>query len=269
MYHPDPNWARDFSAYYQASWRLIHNPSTIYSSESQAGDYPVGGLSEVYKYTPSFLIMSMPFLLLGYQDALFLFNLLQLLLVFIMAFFVYVLIKKENLTVFTIISTIVLLQPLPFIIGDNQSSFRVGGALYASYNLAWLNANAHVLQTVLIVGAIFFLVYNYRPFISASLFSFGCFDPRMGLLALPILLWYSLKIKKSKRFIFYSVLFIIIENLPFFFYNNVGQSFLAANLNLNFGSRIYAYEWIPIYSILSLSTYVFFRFNVRRKGKLP
>ena len=176
-----------------------------------------------------------------------------------MAYFVYCLIKKENLDKVSIISAIILLQPLPFIRVGGEPHFDVG-ALY-SYHMAWVNANAHILQTVLIVGAIFFLVYNYRPLLSAMLFSFGCLDPRIGLLALPILLWYSLKIRKSKQFILYSILLILLENLPFFFYNNIGQSFITTNLNLDFGTQLYAYEWIPIYSIISLSMLIFYRFK--------
>lgn len=258
---------RDFSAYYQAAWRLIHNPSQVYSVSPQIGDYPVGGATEIFKYTPSFLLISLPFLAFTYQNALVAFNLLQLLLVFVMAFFVYHLVKKENSRVASIISAIVLLQPLPFIIGGGESSFMVGGALYVSYRMAWVNANAHILQTFLIVGAIFFLVYNYRPFISALLFSFGWLDPRMGLLALPVLVWFSLRIRKSKRFIFYSILLILLENLPFFFYGNIGQSFIALNLNIDIGSRTYAYEWIPIYSIMSLSAIIVYRFKRIGKAK--
>lgn len=166
--------------------------------------------------------------------------------------------KKENVVLGTIISGIILLQPLPNLnFGmDSPSSLWIGG----SYSMAWINANAHILQTVLLVGAIFFLVYSYKPLVSA-LFSFGCLDPRMGLLALPILVWYSLRVKKSKRFILYTILFLALENLPFFLYNNIGESFILADLNFNVVSQFYAYELIPIFSILCLSVLIFWQKN--------
>ena len=63
--------AKDFSAYYVGAWRLWHNPSQIYhfgalgSSEPVTPPYP-----EAYKYLPNFLLITSPFLLLDYQQAL-------------------------------------------------------------------------------------------------------------------------------------------------------------------------------------------------------
>lgn len=76
----------DFSAYYQGAYRLIHNPSQVYSwTRGLIGDYPIVDCMG-YKYLPSFLLIILPFLLTSYQNALILFNFLQLLALFILHF---------------------------------------------------------------------------------------------------------------------------------------------------------------------------------------
>lgn len=266
MTYTTSDWAKDFSAYYQGAYRLIHNPTQIYTRYPQPGDYNVGGISEFYKYTPSFLLLMLPFQVVNYQNALIIFNLLQLLLIPVLAYFVYRLVKNENRFFSALVIIVVLLQPLPFIVGGGEGGdvpFTFGGGLFCSYMFAWINANAHILQTVLLIGSIFFLVSSYHPLFSAVLFSFGCFDPRMAFMMIPVLLYISWK-RHSTRFILYSIILLIVENLPFFFYNSIGQSFILANLNFITSYQLYAYEWIPIYSIILVSVVVIRQFKVNR-----
>lgn len=251
MFQPaSPTLARDFSAYYTAAWRLIHNPDKVYSWAAESGDYPISPFAAGFKYVPSFLFLILPFMSLDYQSAMVAFNVVQLALIPLLAFFVYELVKSKNIIFVIAVSAIVLVQPLPSIIGGGEFSFSV--VLLYSYYMAWCHANAHILQTVLLVGAIYFSAYR-KPFYSTLLFSFGLLDPRVALLAVPLLLWYSLKNRYLRRFMLYSLILVFVENTPFFFYHNILQALIDANLNLDVINQIYAYEWIPIYSIAALS----------------
>ena len=253
MYQPtSPTLARDFSAYYEAAWRLMHNPSQVYSWGPQVGDYAILPKVADFKYTPSFLFLVLPFLVLDYQDAMIAFNLLQLLLIPILAFFVYKLVEDKKPVLAVACSMIILIQPLPKIIIGADLPPSIDFNPFSSYYGGWINGNAHILQTVLLIGAIYFLAFR-KPLWSALLFSFGLLDPRMGLLATPLLLWHAFKNRQLKRFIFYSFFFTAIENIPFLFYFNIGQSFISTNFNWFVASQFFHYEWILIYSVLALS----------------
>ena len=88
--------ARDFSAYYTGGYRLLHNPTKIYSEGIQPGDYQILPQPQTFKYTPSFLILFAPFLTLNYQNALTVFDVVQLALIPALAFFVYKIVKDKN-----------------------------------------------------------------------------------------------------------------------------------------------------------------------------
>ena len=105
--------ARDFSAYYIGGWRLFHNPTKIYAGGSQPGDYQILPKPQTFKYTPSFLILISPFLVLSYQDAFIAFNIVQLASMLALAFFVYKLVKDKNLILAVVACVVVLIAPLP------------------------------------------------------------------------------------------------------------------------------------------------------------
>ena len=93
-----------------------------------------------------------------------------------------------------------------------------------------------------------------------SLKSHGCphlfvavssFDPRVTLLAIPILLWYNRG--KLRKFLVGSVAFITAFNLPFFFYNNIGFTFLQKRVKGDIVSAMYAYDWLPIAAVATLT----------------
>ncbi len=117
-----PTLARDFSAYYVGAWRLIHNPTQIYNGSVQPGDYRIIGQAQPFKYTPSFLILFAPFLMLNYQNALNAFDIMQFLLILALAFFVYQLVKDKNLFLAIIVAVIVLVDPLLFSPSASYSS---------------------------------------------------------------------------------------------------------------------------------------------------
>ena len=254
-----PTLARDFSAYYIGEWRLIHNPTQIYSASVQPGDYPIQPQPQPFKYTPSFLILFAPFLSLGYQDALNAFDIVQAILILVLAFFVYKIVASKNLFVGAAAAVIVLVDP---ILIAPSASYSIAGFLHyrmlslhvqtfsPSYYCGYLLANAHILQTVLLVGAIYF-GFSKKPWLSALLFAFGAFDPRVALFALPLLLWYNRG--SLRKFIGGSFAFLAATNLPFFLYNGVGFAFLSTETNAGTVSQMYLYDWIPLYAIAALS----------------
>ncbi len=254
-----PNLARDFSAYYNGEWRLFHNPSQIYNGSGQPGDYQILGQPQAFKYTPSFLILFAPFLTLSYQNALNAFDIMQFLSILALAFFVYKLVENKNLFLGAIVAVIVLVDPLLF---APSASYSAANFLHyrllslhvqtfsPSYYCGYLLANAHILQTVLLVGALYF-GFAKKPWLSALLFAFGLFDPRSALFALPLLLWYNRH--SIWAFIAGSAVFLAATNLPFFFYYGVGFAFLKTETTGSVVSQMYLYDWIPLFSIASLT----------------
>ena len=53
--------AKDFSAYYIGSWRLLHDPAKVYTRGTvNDGEYQVYPQTQAYKYLPSFLVLLFP-----------------------------------------------------------------------------------------------------------------------------------------------------------------------------------------------------------------
>ncbi len=256
--HESGPWARDFSAYYIAEWRLFHNPTTIYYGGAEPGDYQIQPPPQTFKYTPSFLILFAPFLALSYRDALTVFDIIQFALLPALAFFVYKMVKDKNLVSGAVAAIIILIEPLPTP-PLNQATlnflqyrfFSLNAQSFSpTYYIGYSLANAHVLQTVLLVGALYF-AFSKRPWLSALLFALSVFDPRASLLAIPLLLWYNRK--QIFPFVVGAVSFIAITNLPFFFYQNIGFTFLHNELSGSIVSQMYPYDWIPLYAVVVLT----------------
>ena len=225
-------YARDFSAYYIGEWRLFNNPTTIYIGGNQPGDYYIPPNVQTFKYTPSFLVFFAPFMSLSYQNALNVFDILQFISIFALAFFVYKIVKDKKLVGAAVVAFVILV------------AFQPG------YYWGYAQANAHIIQTSLIVGALYF-GFSKKPWLSALLFAIGAFDPRVALLALPLLLWYNRQ--KLLKFGVGIVAFLAALNLPFFFYYNIGLDFLRIEVNSDIVSQIYSYDLVPIIAVAALS----------------
>ncbi len=251
-------YARDFSAYYIGEWRLFHNPTQIYYGGLIRRDFTILPRPQTFKYTPSFLLLFAPFLSLNYANALAAFDLLQFAVIAALAFCVYKLVKNKNLTLASIASVIVIIDPLPALsftrTNLNLLSIRVASlnaqSFSPSYFLGYLLGNAHVLQTTMLVAALYF-GYAKKPWLSALLFTFGAFDPRAALLAVPLLVWYNRG--ALKRFVAGTAIFLTASNLPFFFYHGIGFNFLHAELSGDIPFQMYAYDWIPVYAVAVLT----------------
>ena len=254
-----PDLARDFSAYYIAAWRLFHNPTAVYSEGAQPGDYQIAGRPQTFRYPPSFLILIAPFLTLGYQSALNVFDIIQFLSILALAFFVYKLVENKPLISASVVAVIILANPILFLPSVKYSitsflHWRIASlnlqTISPSYCCGYVLANAHILQNTLLVGALYF-GFAKKPWLSALLFSFGILDARVALLALPLMLWYNRQ--SIRKFIVGSAAFIGVTNLPFFFYHGVGFALFQSNFRESVNlSEMILYDWIPVCSITAL-----------------
>ena len=241
----DQTYAADFSAYYIGEWRLFNNPTTIYySGEYIPGDYVITPKPQTFMYTPSFLVFFAPFITLDYQDALTVFNFIQLISIFALALLLYKLLLNRDLIIGCIAAVVILLFP---VLDLNYFGLQY---IFQSYYWGYALANAHVIQTALIVGAIYF-AYTKKPLLSAFVLAVSSFDPRVTLLAIPLLIWYNKG--NLRKFLAGSALFITAFNLPFFFYNNIGFTFIQKRVSGETFGAMYAYDWLPLVAVATLT----------------
>jgi len=70
--------AKDFSGVYTGAWRLFNDPAQVYTQGYVAdGEVHIYPQPEQYKYLPSFLLLVSPVLLVKYQDAIVLCDIVQ------------------------------------------------------------------------------------------------------------------------------------------------------------------------------------------------
>ena len=259
-------FARDFSAYYIGEWRLIHNPTQVYYGGTLTSDYQILPKPQSFKYTPSFLILLAPFSPLNYQNALTIFDLLQIALMPALAFFVYKLVKDKTLSLGGTAAIIIMIDPLPSPL-TNSSGLHLNLGFFApSYYLGYVLVNAHIVQTILLVGALYF-GFAKKSWLSALLFAFGSFDPRAALVAIPLLVWYNRQ--KIVQFLIGALSFIAATNLPFFFYYGIGFSFLKTEARGSIVSQMYQYDWIPLYAIAALTAVEIISLKSNKIARLP
>jgi hypothetical protein len=165
--------AKDFSAYYIGAWRLLHDPSQVYTRGNvNDGEYQVYPQPQAYKYLPSFLLLVSPLLSLSYHDALVVFDSFQFALLPLMALLLYRLFSKKNLATIFVVTVIVFLPfPLPH------------WGPFATYFWQWAEGQAKVFETFLYLLA-FYLGNSGRPHLSGITFGLAAFDPRFALLSL-------------------------------------------------------------------------------------
>jgi hypothetical protein len=162
------------------------------------------------------------------------------------------------LVLVAIAAVVILIEPLPTP-PISQAAFSLLQARFSSLNpqsfapgyfVGYAVANAHVLQVVLLVGALYFGLTK-RPWFSALLFAFGAFDPRAAIIMLPLLLWYNRQ--RIRSFAVGAIAILGITNLPFFFYYGIGFSFLHQEVSGNIISQMYPYDWLAIYAVVVLT----------------
>ena len=108
--------AKDFSAYYMGAWRLWNNPAHIYNFGAlNDGEPTILPYPEEYKYLPSFLLIVSPLLALNYQQALLTFDIIQFMLLPLMAYILYKLLENKHVAVALVVMVIVFAASFPYI----------------------------------------------------------------------------------------------------------------------------------------------------------
>lgn len=231
---------KDFSAFYTAAWRLFHDPSAIYTPGIlKDGEYLLLPQPEAFKYLPSFLLMISPLLLLPYQGALTAFDIIQFLMLPLIAILLYGLLRGRGLLKTTVVAAAVLLFPLPFL------SPQFGMSL--SYYWQWAEGQSKVLDTFLLLSS-FYLAKVEKPRLSGVVFALGAFDPRFALLGLPLLAAYSTKLRQT---LLCAVGTFVLLNLPLL-YPQTAAGFLNMVLSSGISTPPSWYDFIPTAALASL-----------------
>jgi len=238
---PGVAWASDFSAFYDAAWALIHNPSSVYGTHN----YPVND-SQDFRYPPWFLFFVLPFVFLPFPTAQASFELLQFLLLPLIALLVIKIIDPRNRLEFFLLAVVLLLTLLEPFVGTTFS-FTMG-AFQAQYS----QGQSKVLELFLIMASLY--LAKKGSWAAPVLLLLSAFDPRFSLMALPLFLYFFVKSKSYVNLVYGVVLSIVIL-LPFpFYYHLAGQFLHETQYKL---LTFYAYEWVLFYPILALTLAVF------------
>ncbi len=231
--------AKDFSAYYMGAWRLWNNPSHIYNFGTlNDGEPTILPHPEEYKYLPSFLLIVSPLLSLNYQQALLAFDLVQFMFLPLMAYILYKLLDKKHAAVAFAVMVIALLLPFPTL---NQG-------FSPSYYWQWGEGQAKVFLTFLLLLSFYFGRLG-KPYLSGIALAFGFFDPRFGLLALPLFVMYNRKKLKPATISLISTLAVSNAML---LYPGMASNFLSMVFASAVTTPLYYYVLIPLFTLLSL-----------------
>jgi hypothetical protein len=232
--------AKDFSAFYVGAWRLLHDASNVYTPGAVDDGGPVIlPQPESYKYLPSFLVMVIPLLAIGYQQALTAFDVFQFLLLPLIALLIYKLVGEKGAAVTIVVAIVVLLQPLPL--------FNWG--LSASYYWQWAEGQSKVLETFLILLSLY-LGKSDRPFVSGVVLALSAFDPRFALAALPLFVMYNRA--RLREALLASAAVFLFTNAALLF-PGVGSGFVTMLISVGLSTPIYYYALIPLLTILSIT----------------
>ena len=231
--------AKDFSAYYTASWRFFHDPSNVYTQ----GLVDDGGPSiypspEPFKYLPSFLILVSPLLALNYQQALIAFDVIQLFLLPLIAFSIYELLKEKNVLAIAAVLIVALVQPSP----------TPNWGLSVSYYWQWGEGQDKVLNIALLLLS-FYLGRMRRPILSGIILASGAFDPRFFLLSLPLFAVYNKP--DLKRAGLSLIVGLVLFNVSLFI-DGIGSGFLRMVVQRGVSTPLYYYALIPFLTLVSL-----------------
>jgi hypothetical protein len=231
--------AKDFSAYYMGAWRLWNDPSHIYTHGAlNDGEPVILPHPEAYKYLPSFLLVVSPFLSLNYQEALLAFDIVQFLLLPVMAYFLYKILSNKPLAITFVVIVVALLLPFP----TAQWGFS------PSYYWQWGEGQAKVFLTFLFLLS-FYLGSRGKPALSAVAFAFGFFDPRFGLLAIPLFVMYNRKNLKPAAA---SLVGALLLSNAMLLYPGMGSSFVSMVFSSAVTTPLYYYSLIPFFTLLAL-----------------
>jgi hypothetical protein len=231
--------AKDFSAYYVGSWRLWHNPSQIYHFGGLGGAEPfTPPYPEAYKYLPSFLVIISPLMALDYQEALLVFDIIQLMLLPAIAYLLYKLLGNKHVAVTFAVMMIALLLPFP----------SPNWGLSLSYYWQWGEGQAKVILTFLLLLS-FYLGTKSRPALSGIALALGFFDVRFGLLAFPLFIMFN---RKNLKVAMTSAIATLALSNVILLYPGIGSGFLGMVFKSGITTPLYYYSLIPFFTLMAL-----------------
>jgi hypothetical protein len=252
------NAGRDFSAYYEAGYRFLYNPTMVYSNGTVALANGTVVTAQVFRYSPFFLpLFIVPLVLFfDYTHALKVFDLIQFLLLPLMGYLLYKImmmtaptaqtIEKRTFAFFSLTLVITILEPF----GLTHPNITFWSW---SYSRLWMEGEARVLQTMLILLTLYLVLKSSKfsgiPLVLSS------FDPRMSILSLPLLVYLAMRRKTLGRFARSALGSFGVLYTPTMLYANLGIAFLGTVFIKDF--VIYAYEWVPLLTIISLTGTIF------------
>ena len=231
--------AKDFSAYYVGAWRFWHTPSQIYHFGALGGAEPfTPPYPQAYKYLPSFLLLISPLIPLDYQQALLVFDIIQLMLLPAMAYMLYKLLDNKHVAVTFAVMVVALLLPFP----------SPNGGLSMSYYWQWGEGQAKVLLTFLLLLS-FYLGNKGKPVLSGIVLSLGSFDLRFGLLAFPLFVMFNRKNLKAATAS--AITALALSNMMLL-YPGIGSGFLGMVFGSGITTPLYYYSLIPFFTLMAL-----------------
>ena len=231
--------AKDFSAYYVGAWRFWHNPSQIYHFGALDGAEPfTPPYPEAYKYLPSFLLLISPLISLDYQQALLVFDFIQLMLLPAIAYILYKLLDNKHVAVTFAVMVVALLLPFP----------SPNWGLSMSYYWQWGEGQTKVLLTFLLLLS-FYLGNKGKPVLSGIALSLGFFDLRFGLLAFPLFVMFN---RKNLRAATASAITALVLSNVMLLYPGMGSGFLGMVFASGVTTPLYYYSLIPFFTLMAL-----------------
>ena len=232
--------AKDFSGVYIGAWRLLHDPTQVYTHGYVAdGEDHIYPQPEQYKYLPSFLLLASPFLLVKYQESIVLYDIVQFSLLPVIGILVYNLTKEKGWAITIIAEVFALLMPV----------LAPGWGFSVAYFWQWKEGQSKVLETLLLTLS-FYLGKRGNAAWSGLVLGIGFFDPRFAIVAIPLFLMYNqTKIDLALRFLLGTV---ILSNLPLL-YPGLGSSFLKMVFSTGVTTALYPYALIPLVEVVFLS----------------
>jgi hypothetical protein len=230
---------RDFSVYYIAAWRMLHNPSQIFNTASlNDGEPVIYPPLTPFKYLPSFLILISPLVNLSYYQAFWVFDAFQFILLPLIALLLYKLLENKNPIAAFLLLVLVVLLPYPM----------PGRGLSVSYFMSWVEGQAKILLTFLLLLS-FYLGYKSKAALSGVVFALGAFDPRFAILALPLFLFYN---KNKLRNALITMIVVLVAFNAIVFYPGAAQGFFNMIVSSGDTTPFYTPSWIPLIMIVCL-----------------
>ncbi len=244
---PGNNFALDFGSSYIAAWRLLHDPSQLYTNGLVSGDYSLGMNPTEFKYLPYYAVFIIPLLVFDYVTALVSWNIFQFLLLPIIGLMLYKCLKGLHLLVILTSMWVVLIQPLPF--APNYTIHLQQFYFSQSYYWQWAEGQSKVFLTFLIVASYYF-AKTHRPYLAGVLYGLSFYDPRFGLYSIPLFL--LINRNQYRRFSLATFVTLLVGS-SILLYDGLAASFVNMVVSSGIRTDFFQYTWIPFYSIAVLT----------------